>query len=66
MDAYHHVKKGISYPAYLITSGMNDARVAPRISGKFVAKLRASTILNNPLLFAADYNAGHGKDSSYL
>jgi prolyl oligopeptidase len=66
MDAYHHIKKGIKYPACLITTGMNDARVAPWMSGKFVAKLRASTISNNPILFAVDYNTGHGLDSSNL
>jgi prolyl oligopeptidase len=66
MDAYHHIKKGINYPACLISTGMNDARVAPWMSGKFVAKLRASTTSNNPILFAIDYNAGHGLDSSNL
>ncbi|KQO25825.1 hypothetical protein ASF10_23620 [Flavobacterium sp. Leaf82] len=45
---------------------MNDARVAPWMSGKFVAKLRSSTISRNPVLFAVDYKTGHGVDSSYL
>jgi prolyl oligopeptidase len=66
MDAYHHIKKGVNYPACLISTGMNDARVAPWMSGKFVAKLKASTTSNNPVLFAVDYNAGHGMDSSNL
>jgi len=66
MDAYHHIKKGISYPACLVTTGMNDARVAPWMSGKFVAKLRSSTTSDNPVLFAIDYNTGHGIDSSNL
>lgn len=66
MDAYHHIKKGISYPACLISTGMNDARVAPWMSGKFVAKLRASTTSTNPIIFAVDYNTGHGIDSSNL
>jgi prolyl oligopeptidase len=65
-DAYHHIKKGIQYPACLISTGMNDARVPPYMSGKFVAKLKASTTSNNPVLFAVDYNAGHGMDSSSL
>jgi prolyl oligopeptidase len=66
MDAYHHIKKGVQYPACLISTGMNDARVAPWMSGKFVAKLNASTTSNNPVLFAVDYKAGHGMDSSNL
>jgi prolyl oligopeptidase len=66
MDAYQHIKKGVKYPACLVTTGMNDARVAPWMSGKFVAKLRSSTISHNPVLFAVDYKTGHGVDSSYL
>ncbi|SNR95334.1 prolyl oligopeptidase family serine peptidase [Flavobacterium sp. ov086] len=66
MDAYHHIEKAINYPACLITTGINDARVAPWMSAKFVAKLRASTISSNPILFAVDYNTGHGMDSSNL
>lgn len=66
MDAYHHIKKGVNYPACLVTTGMNDARVAPWMSGKFVAKLRSSTTSDNPVLFAVDYNNGHGIDSSNL
>ncbi|TDE29430.1 prolyl oligopeptidase [Flavobacterium ranwuense] len=66
MDSYQHLKKGASYPACLISVGMNDARVAPWISGKFVARIKASTISHNPILFAVDYDAGHGMDSSNL
>lgn len=66
MDAYLHIKKGVSYPACLISVGMTDARVAPWISGKFVAKLKASTTSNNSVLFAVDYKSGHGMDSSNL
>ena len=66
MDAYHHIKKGVQYPACLISIGMNDARVAPWMSGKFVAKLNASTTSNNPVLLAVDFKVGHGMDSSNL
>lgn len=66
MDAYQHLKKGIKYPACLISAGMNDARVTPWISGKFVARLKASTTSVNPVLFAVNYNTGHGMDSSDL
>lgn len=66
IDSYHHIKKGVKYPACLISVGMNDARVAPWMSGKFVAKLKASTTSKNPILFAVNYDAGHGIDNSNL
>jgi prolyl oligopeptidase len=59
MDAYHHVEKGVKYPACLINVGMNDARVAPSMSGKFVAKLRENTASKNPILFSVNYESGH-------
>jgi prolyl oligopeptidase len=66
IDAYQHIQKGIAYPACLISVGMNDARVAPWMSGKFVAKLQASTTSKNPVLFKVDYDTGHGLDNSNL
>ena len=66
MDSYLHIKKGVKYPACLITTGMNDARVASWISGKFAAKLKASTASKNPIVFAVNYNTGHGLDNSNL
>lgn len=66
IDSYHHLKKGVKYPACLISVGMNDARVAPWMSGKFVAKLQSATTSKNPILFAVDYNTGHGLDNSNL
>lgn len=66
IDSYHHIKKGVKYPACLISVGMNDARVAPWMSGKFVAKLKSATASKNPILFAVSYNAGHGIDNSNL
>lgn len=66
MDAYQHIQKGVNYPACLIDVGMNDARVAPWISGKFVAKLRENSISKNPILFCVDYEAGHQKTSTDL
>jgi len=66
MDSFHQIKKGIKYPSCLVSVGMNDARVAPWMSGKFVAKLRDSSASENPILFSVDYNSGHGMDSSNL
>jgi prolyl oligopeptidase len=66
MDSYQHIKKGTAYPATLISVGMNDARVAPWMSGKFIAKLQAANTSKNPILFKVDYDAGHGLDNSNL
>jgi prolyl oligopeptidase len=64
MDAYHHIKKGVNYPATLITTGMNDARVIAWIPAKFAAKLKANTLGKNPVLLGVDFNGGHiGNDA---
>ncbi|WP_198403843.1 prolyl oligopeptidase family serine peptidase [Aquimarina aggregata] len=60
MDSYHHIKEGIKYPSTLVTAGLNDGRVAPWIPAKFVAKLQAFNRSNNPMLFAVDFESGHG------
>lgn len=62
MDAYHHIKKGIKYPATLVTSGINDPRVSPWMPAKFAAKLLASNASDNPILLKIDYAGGHGGD----
>lgn len=64
MDAYHNIKKGQKYPAMLITAGINDPRVKPWMSTKFVAKLLADDLSSNPKLLKIDYEGGHGKDIS--
>ncbi|MCY0968897.1 prolyl oligopeptidase family serine peptidase [Chryseobacterium wangxinyae] len=60
MDAYHHIKKGEKYPAMLISTGINDPRVKPWMSTKFVAKLLANNGSENPILLKIDYEGGHG------
>lgn len=62
MDAYQHIKKGVKYPATLITSGINDPRVSPWIPTKFAAKLMAYNISDNPILLKIDFEGGHGGD----
>ncbi|CAA7386941.1 prolyl oligopeptidase family serine peptidase [Chryseobacterium fistulae] len=62
MDAYQHIKKGVSYPATLITGGINDPRVSPWMPAKFAAKLMANDNSNNPILLKIDYEGGHGGD----
>ena len=62
MDAYLHIKKGIKYPAALITGGINDPRVSPWMPTKFAAKLLANNDSENPTLLKIDYEGGHGGD----
>lgn len=62
MDAYHHIKKGIKYPATLITGGINDNRVIVWQPVKFAAKLMASNVSKNPVLLKIDYEGGHGNN----
>lgn len=56
----HNVKKGVSYPATLITTGDHDDRVVPAHSFKFAAELQAKQTSNNPILIRIETNAGHG------
>ena len=62
MDAYHHIEKGVKYPATLVTSGINDPRVSLWMPAKFAAKLLANNASGNPILLKIDYAGGHGGD----
>lgn len=63
MDAYQHVKPN-AYPAVLLTTGVNDPRVAPWQAAKMTARLQASTNSGKPVLLRVDYDAGHGMGST--
>ncbi len=56
----HNIKKGVSYPATLVTTGDHDDRVVPAHSFKFAAELQAKQAGNNPTLIRIETNAGHG------
>ena len=64
MDAYQHVKPDTPYPATLLTTGVNDPRVAPWQAAKMAARLQASTNSGKPILLRVDYDAGHGMGST--
>ena len=64
MDAYQHVKPNTAYPAVLLTTGVNDPRVAPWQAAKMTARLQASTTSGRPILLRVDYDAGHGLGST--
>jgi prolyl oligopeptidase len=63
MDSVQHVKKGVQYPAVMISTGLNDPRVSPWEPAKFAATLQASGT-TNPVLLRIDAQAGHGIGST--
>ncbi|UKM65448.1 prolyl oligopeptidase family serine peptidase [Flavobacteriaceae bacterium GSB9] len=56
----HNIKKGIEYPATLITTADHDDRVVPAHSFKFAAELQSKQNGKNPTLIRIETNAGHG------
>mgnify|MGYP002783590076 CR=1 FL=1 len=52
-----------AYPAMLVTSGINDSRVAYWEPTKWVARLRETKTDTNPLLLRMNMGAGHGGSS---
>jgi len=64
VDAIHHVKDGTAYPATLLTTGINDPRVATWQPGKMAARLQAANSSGRPVLLRVDYDAGHGIGST--
>lgn len=56
----HNIKKGICYPATLITTADHDDRVVPAHSFKFAATLQEDYECPNPALIRIDSKAGHG------
>ena len=60
MDSYLHVRNGVAYPAVLLTTGMNDPRVAPWMPAKMATRLLAATSSGKPILLRVNYEGGHG------
>lgn len=63
MDTIQHVRRGVQYPAVLITTGLNDPRVSPWEPAKLAAALQASGTVR-PVLLRIDTEAGHGIGST--
>jgi prolyl oligopeptidase len=64
MDALSHVVDGARYPAVLLTTGVNDPRVAPWEAGKFTARLQAASTSGKPVILRVETDAGHGIGST--
>jgi prolyl oligopeptidase len=60
----HNIKKGVKYPATLVTTGDHDDRVVPAHSFKFAATLQELQTGPNRVLIRIDVNAGHGAGKS--
>jgi prolyl oligopeptidase len=56
---YHHVRKGVKYPAVLFVTGDSDTRVAPLHARKMAALVQASSGSDRPVLLRYDTKAGH-------
>lgn len=64
---YHNVKDGVTYPATLFLTGMNDPRVDAMQSRKMTARLQAAALsiktsspAANPILLRTSFDSGHG------
>lgn len=60
----HNVRKGVKYPATLVTTGDHDDRVVPAHSFKFAAELQDKNAGPNPVLIRIGVKAGHGAGKS--
>ncbi len=56
----HNIKKGVKYPATLVTTADHDDRVVPAHSFKYIATLQEKQKGNNPVLIRIETRAGHG------
>ncbi len=63
MDVIQHVKLGVQYPAFLITAGLNDARVEPWTGAKLAAMLEENPA-HRPVLYRLEQQDGHGLGSA--
>lgn len=57
---YHNIKKGVTYPAAMITTADGDDRVAPGHAKKFAAALQAADGGKKPILLRVEVMGGHG------
>jgi prolyl oligopeptidase len=59
----HNVRKGVKYPATLITTADHDDRVVPAHSFKYAAALQEAASEERPVLIRIETQSGHGASS---
>lgn len=64
MDALHHVRDGVAYPAVLLTGGADDPRVPVWEPAKMAARLQKASTSGRPVLLRIEFDAGHGIGST--
>jgi len=57
---YHNIRKGVRYPAILVTTADTDDRVVPGHSFKYAAALQAADLGDAPRIIRIETRAGHG------
>jgi prolyl oligopeptidase len=55
----HNVKENTKFPATLVATGINDARVDPYHARKFAALLQEKNVSPNPIYLLLNYSSGH-------
>ena len=64
MDPYQHIRADVSYPAVMLSVGLNDSRVSTWETGKFAAQLRKANTSHKPIWIRTDAESGHGANTS--
>jgi prolyl oligopeptidase len=59
----HNIRKGVTYPATLITTADHDDRVVPAHSFKYAATLQQLASNKTPILIRIETKSGHGASS---
>jgi prolyl oligopeptidase len=59
----HNIRKGVKYPATLVTTADHDDRVVPAHSFKYAATLQALASRETPILIRIETKSGHGASS---
>jgi len=60
----HNIRKGVTYPAMLITTADHDDRVVPAHSFKYTATLQEKAAGSSPFLLRVETRSGHGASST--
>jgi prolyl oligopeptidase len=66
MDTYGHIQNGVSYPAVLAVTGLDDTRVPFWQPGKMVARMQDMNPDNKPVMLLVSFDAGHWTDDKLI